>query len=118
MPVLASDLLLYLYQLYRLRFAGADAVALGVGALPAKDLLYLAKIATALGMQTVLSATSEAQVAAAAGALKKGSISCVVLSNRNLEDYSFDDTREKALRLLRSAELVGLSTPTRRSGKT
>lgn len=38
-PILASDLLLYPYQLYKLRLAGADAVNLVAAALAPKDLL-------------------------------------------------------------------------------
>uniref|UniRef100_A0A7S3DV71 indole-3-glycerol-phosphate synthase n=1 Tax=Entomoneis paludosa TaxID=265537 RepID=A0A7S3DV71_9STRA len=103
-PILASDLLLYPYQLYKLSLAGADAVSLVVGALPKKDLTYLIKIAASLKIQTLASVTSEVQLQALAE-LPKGAIAAVVVSNRELEDYSVDMTGDQALNLLRSSAM-------------
>merc|ERR1712232_1336868 len=103
-PVLASDLILYPYQLYKMSLAGADAVNLVVGALPEKDLTYLIKIASSLKLQSLASVTSEVQLEALAE-LPQGSISAVVVSNRELEDFSFDMSGEQALRLLKSQAL-------------
>mmetsp|Transcript_45248 Transcript_45248/g.109517 ORF Transcript_45248/g.109517 Transcript_45248/m.109517 type:complete len:985 (+) Transcript_45248:203-3157(+) len=103
-PVMASDLLLYPYQLYKMRLAGADAVNMVTAALAAKDLLYLTKIAQALSMQTMLSVTSAAQIKALE-IIPAGGISGLVVSNRELEDYSFDMTGQQALQLLQSEEL-------------
>ena len=104
-PVLASDLLLYPYQLYKLRLAGADAVNLVVGALESKDLLYLTKIAGTLQLQVVASVTSEVQISRLSK-LAPGSVVAVVLSNRDLENFDFDDSGEQALSLLRSEALA------------
>lgn len=82
-PILASDLLLYPYQLYKMRLAGADAVNLVVGALEAKDLLYLAKIASSLQMQTLLTVTSPAQIQKLS-VLKAGDIGGLIISNREV----------------------------------
>lgn len=82
-PVLASDLLLYPYQLYKMRLAGADAVNLVVASLAAKDLLYLTKIAAALQMQSLLTVTSIAQIKNLS-ILPSGSISGLIISNRNV----------------------------------
>merc|ERR1719223_1644213 len=100
-PILASDLLLYPYQLYKLRLAGADAVNLVVGALATKDLLYLTKIAASLKMQIIASVTSEVQIESISK-LGKGSVSAVVVSNRDLETFGFDDSGEQALKMLKS----------------
>ena len=62
LPVPASDLLLYPYQLYKLRLAGADAVTIIVGALEGKDLLYLTKIARTVQLQVVASVTTKVQI--------------------------------------------------------
>ena len=83
--ILASDLILYPYQLYKLRTAGADAVNLVGGSLANKDMTYLAKIASALQLQVLVTITSEVQLDALA-ALTPGSIDGVILSNRELED--------------------------------
>lgn len=99
-PILASDLILYPYQLYKLRLAGADAVTLVVGALTTKDLLYFTKIAASLKMNVVASVTSEVQI----DRLTKlgGKIDAISVSNRDLETFSFDDTGAQALNLLKS----------------
>lgn len=104
-PVLASDLLLYPYQLYKLRLAGADAVTLVVGALESKDLLYLTKIASTIQLQVVASVTSEVQIEMLSK-LGAGSIVALVVSNRELESFDFDDSGEQALSLLRSEALT------------
>jgi indole-3-glycerol phosphate synthase len=103
-PVMASDLLLYPYQLYKMRLAGADAVNMVAAALSGKDMLYLAKIAQALNMQALLSVTSTAQIKAL-DIIPAGGISALVVSNRDLEDFSFDMTGQQALKLLQSEEL-------------
>jgi indole-3-glycerol phosphate synthase len=61
-PLLASDLILYPYQLYQLRLAGADAINLITGALARKHILYLNKIASSLQLQTLATVTSETQI--------------------------------------------------------
>jgi len=103
-PVLASDLILYPYQLYKLRLAGADAVNLIVGALTSKDLLYLTKIASTLKMQIIASVTSEPQINWLTK-LSPGSIAAIVVSNRNLETFGFDESGEQALKLLQGDAL-------------
>mmetsp|Transcript_13629 Transcript_13629/g.31960 ORF Transcript_13629/g.31960 Transcript_13629/m.31960 type:complete len:1021 (+) Transcript_13629:123-3185(+) len=103
-PILASDLLLYPYQLYKMRLAGADAVNLIVGALATKDLVYLTKIAASLQMQTMLTVTSTAQVENL-NVLSANSINGIIVSNRNLEDFTFDMTGQQALNILDSDEL-------------
>eukprot|EP00980_Cylindrotheca_fusiformis_P012196 scaffold2962_cov126-Cylindrotheca_fusiformis.AAC.12 len=107
-PILASDLVLYPYQLYKMRLAGADAVNLIVASLASKDLLYLTKIASTLQMQTVAMVTSIAQVKALE-ILPVGSLSGLIVSNRDLEDFSFDMTGEQAISILRSDELKAFS---------
>lgn len=104
-PIMASDLLLYPYQLYKLWLAGADAVTLVVGALDSKDLLYLTKIASTLQMQVVASVTSETQINSITK-LGAGSIVALSLSNRQLENFDFDTTGEQALSMLKSEALA------------
>jgi len=103
-PILASDLLLYPYQLYKMRLAGADAVNLIAAALATKDLVYLTKIAASLQMQTMLTVTSTAQIENF-NVLGANSINGLIISNRNLEDFSFDMTGRQALDILESDEL-------------
>lgn len=107
-PILASDLILYPYQLYKLRLAGADAVNLVGGALANKDILYLTKIASSLQLQALVTVTSEVQIERLTEALPAGSLDGVIVSNRELEDFSFDNTGEQALSLLKSTALQAL----------
>jgi indole-3-glycerol phosphate synthase len=104
-PILASDLLLYPYQLYQLRLAGADAVNLMVAALEAKDLVYLVKIAASLQMQTFATVTSIKQIQNL-NILPAGSVKGLIVSNRNLEDFSFDMTGQQALDILTSQAMM------------
>lgn len=99
-PILASDLILYPYQLYKLSMAGADAVTLVGGTLASKDLFYLAKIASSVQLQVLVTVTSEVQLRALAS-MSEGSIDGIIISNRELEDFSFDMTGEQALRILK-----------------
>jgi len=104
-PLLASDLLLYPYQLYKLRLAGADAVYLIAAALEGKDFLYLSKIAKSLNLQTVISVTSEVQIELLTDLLPPGTIDSLVISNRELETFGFDESGKQALSLLESNAL-------------
>ena len=103
-PILASDLILYPYQLYKIRLSGADAVNLVAGALASKDLLYLTKIASSLQLQIVATVTTEVQIKEITD-LPKGSMSALIISNRELEDFSFDMSGDQALSLLQSDAL-------------
>ncbi len=101
-PILASDLILYPYQLYKLRLAGADAINLVAGALTRKDLLYLSKIAASMKMNVVVSVTSEVQIKAIT---QLGGISAISISNRDLETFAVDESGKQALNLLQSEAL-------------
>jgi len=104
-PILASDLLLYPYQLYKLRMAGADAVNLVVGALENKDLLYLTKIAATINLQVLAVCSSEHQINMVTK-LGPGSINALIVSNRELETFDFDSSGKQALSLLKSEALA------------
>ena len=104
-PILASDLILYPYQLYKLQLSGADAVNLLAGALAGKDLSYLTKIAASLKLQVLVTVTSTVQIEAVSS-LPKGSVQGLIVSNRQLEDFSFDTTGQQVLDLLKSDALT------------
>jgi indole-3-glycerol phosphate synthase len=102
--ILATDLVLYPYQLYQLRRAGADAVTLLVGALATRqDLVYLEKIAASLQLTVLWTVTSAVQLARV-----PAPCAGVVVSNRQLEDFGLDATGAQALALLRSDALRAL----------
>ena len=82
-PILASDLVLYPYQLYKIRLAAGDAVNLVVGALAKEDLMYLTKITSNLLMQSLLTVTSAAQIENL-NMLPTDSFSGLIVSNREV----------------------------------
>lgn len=107
LPILVSDLILYPYQLYQMRLAGADAVVFVTAALSTKDLVYLTKISSSLGLQSVVSVTSEVQLDRIVESnVNVSSIASLVVSNRNWEDFSVDESGEQALRILRSNSMA------------
>eukprot|EP00934_Nitzschia_sp_Nitz4_P008028 Nitzschia sp. Nitz4//scaffold230_size58257//32794//35800//NITZ4_006484-RA/size58257-augustus-gene-0.11-mRNA-1//-1//CDS//3329543259//8018//frame0 len=109
-PLLASDLFLYPYQLYKVRLAGADAVTLWCGALTDKELVYLCKIASKLGMQTVAVVTSEYQVTRVQELMEANGMALhgLIVSNRRLEDMRCDDSGKQALSILTSSSCKSL----------
>jgi indole-3-glycerol phosphate synthase len=110
-PVLVSNLVLYPYQLYQLRLARADAMTFVAAALSYKDLSYLIKIATSMGFQAVVVVSSEVQLdRVVASDMKTSLISALIVSNRNWEDFSIDETGEQALALLRSTSMTSFRT--------
>jgi indole-3-glycerol phosphate synthase len=104
--ILVTDLVLYPYQLYKLRLAGADAVNILVGALAtSKDIVYLTKIAASLQLQVLWTVTSAVQIARLSGAT---SCAGIIVSNRQLEDFTIDTSGDQALSLLQSDALQSL----------
>jgi indole-3-glycerol phosphate synthase len=75
-----------------------------VGALEGKDLLYLTKIARTVQLQVVASVTTKVQISML-NLLTAGSIVALVISNRDLETFDFDNSGRQALALLQSEEL-------------
>lgn len=107
-PILASDLILYPYQLFKLRLMGADAVSFLCAALEEKDLVYLTKIAASLRLKTLVTVTSAKHVKRLEKGLADGKgiqVDGLIVSNRNLEDFSVDVTGQQALDILESEEL-------------
>ncbi|GMH55777.1 hypothetical protein TrRE_jg1084, partial [Triparma retinervis] len=102
LPIMASDLILYPYQLYMLRMAGADAVNLVAAACSAKDLLYLGKIAKSIGLGVCVTVNSKVQVEKVQ---KVGVLDALLVSNREWEDFTVDQTGGRALQVLRSQEM-------------
>jgi hypothetical protein len=80
-----------------------------VGALAGKDLLYLSKIAGGIGFQTLAVVTSEVQIRSVTQ-LAPGGITALVISNRELENFAFDESGEQALKLLKSDALAEFRT--------
>eukprot|EP00752_Nemacystus_decipiens_P001480 g1455.t1 len=94
-PVMCSDVVVYPYQIYQARLAGADALKLLAPALPAKDLMYFHKISNALGMQCIVAVSSVKQMLMA---LRLPGIQAVSINNRDMATWALHPSRvEKIL---------------------
>ncbi|CAM9106885.1 unnamed protein product [Discosporangium mesarthrocarpum] len=89
-PVMCSDVVVYPYQIYQARLAGADALKLLAPALPQKDLMYFHKIAAAVGMQSIIAVSSVKQMLMA---LNLPEVKAVSINNRNMATWSLDTGR-------------------------
>lgn len=85
LPLLCKEFIIYPYQIYKARAAGADAVLLIAAILSDQDIKYFVRIAKALGLDALVEThTSEEfeRVAAIEG------VELVGINNRNLEDFT------------------------------
>ncbi|MEL6778779.1 MAG: indole-3-glycerol phosphate synthase TrpC [Cyanobacteria bacterium J06597_16] len=85
LPLLCKEFILYPYQLYKARAAGADAILLIAAILSDQDLSYFVRIAKALGLDALVethTAEEFERVMAIEGVVLIG------INNRNLEDFT------------------------------
>lgn len=87
LPLLCKEFIIYPYQIYRARLAGADAVLLIAAILADRDLQYFVKIAKVLGMTALVEVHTLAELDRV---LAIEGVSLVGINNRNLEDFSVD----------------------------
>jgi indole-3-glycerol phosphate synthase len=101
LPLLCKEFVIYPYQIYQARVAGADAVLLIAALLPDKDLTYFVRIAKALGLDTLVETRTPEEferVMAIEGVELMG------INNRNLEDFTVSlDTTQQILAAYKEA---------------
>ncbi|MEO0868573.1 MAG: indole-3-glycerol phosphate synthase TrpC [Cyanobacteria bacterium J06642_11] len=85
LPLLCKEFIIYPYQIYQARIAGADAILLIAAILSDKDLGYFTKIAKALGMTALVEVHTDKELERV---LDIDQITVVGVNNRNLEDFS------------------------------
>ncbi|MEL6491472.1 MAG: indole-3-glycerol phosphate synthase TrpC [Cyanobacteria bacterium J06621_3] len=95
LPLLCKEFIIYPYQIYQARLAGADAILLIAAILTDKDLKYFVKIAKVLGLDALVETHTVEEferVIAIEG------VELVGVNNRNLEDFTVSlDTTEKVV---------------------
>ena len=101
LPLLCKEFIIYPYQIYRARLAGADAVLLIAAILSDRDLQYFVKIAKVLGMTALVEIHTLAELDRV---LAIEGVSLLGINNRNLEDFSVD--LERTCNLLKEREKV------------
>ena len=85
LPLLCKEFIIYPYQIYQARLAGADAILLIAAILTDKDIGYFTKIAKVLGLDALVethTAEEFERVMAIAG------VELIGINNRNLEDFT------------------------------
>lgn len=95
LPLLCKEFIIYPYQIYQARLAGADAILLIAAILTDEDIRYFIKIAKVLGLDALVETHTIEEferVVAIDG------VELVGINNRNLEDFTVSlDTTQKVV---------------------
>ena len=94
LPLLCKEFILYPYQIYQARLAGADAILLIAAILDDKDIAYFTRIAKKLGLDALVethTAEEFERVMAIEG------VEMIGVNNRNLEDFTVSLKTTEAL---------------------
>ena len=86
-PILCKDFVLYPYQLYQARAAGADAALLIAAILSDSDLKYLSKVAQNLGLTTLVEVHDSEELERV---LNIPTFKLIGINNRNLKSFKTD----------------------------
>ena len=86
-PILCKDFILYPYQLYQARAAGADAALLIAAILTDSDLQYLYKVAENLGLTILLEVHDSEELERV---LNINLFNLIGINNRNLKSFKTD----------------------------
>ena len=85
LPLLCKEFIIYPYQIYQARLAGADAILLIAAILSDKDLNYFVKIAKVLGLDALVETHTLEEFGRV---LNIEGVELVGINNRNLEDFT------------------------------
>lgn len=95
LPLLCKEFIIYPYQIYQARLAGADAILLIAAILTDEDLKYFVKIAKVLGLDALVETHTVEEFERVVTI--KG-VELVGVNNRNLEDFTVSlDTTAKVV---------------------
>ena len=86
-PILCKDFILYPYQLYQARAAGADAALLIAAILSDSDLKYLSKVAETLDLKTLVEVHDSEELERV---LNISTFKLIGINNRNLKSFKTD----------------------------
>ncbi|MGB3293144.1 MAG: indole-3-glycerol phosphate synthase TrpC [Phormidesmis sp.] len=85
LPLLCKEFIIYPYQIFKARVAGADAVLLIAAILSDQDLTYFTRIARALGMDALVETHTAEEFERV---IQLAGVQLIGINNRNLEDFS------------------------------
>jgi len=87
LPLLCKEFIIYPYQIYQARLAGADAILLIAAILSDKDLSYFTKIARVLGLDVLVETHTVEEFERV---MTIEGVQLVGVNNRNLEDFTVE----------------------------
>lgn len=97
LPLLCKEFIIYPYQIYQARAAGADAVLLIAAILSDQDLTYFVRIAKALGLDALVETHTAEEFERV---IDLPGVELIGINNRNLEDFTVNlSTTERILRV-------------------
>lgn len=85
LPLLCKEFIIYPYQIFQARAAGADAILLIAAILSDQDLTYFTRIARSLGLDALVETHTPEEFERV---LKIEGVQLIGINNRNLEDFS------------------------------
>ncbi|MGC1310251.1 MAG: indole-3-glycerol phosphate synthase TrpC [Phormidesmis sp.] len=85
LPLLCKEFIIYPYQLYQARIAGADAVLLIAAILSDQDIKYFVRIAKALGLDALVETHTAEEFERV---IEIAGVELIGINNRNLEDFT------------------------------
>ena len=85
LPLLCKEFIIYPYQIYKARAAGADAILLIAAILSDQDLKYFVRIAKAVGLDALVETHTTEEFERVMGI---DGVELIGINNRNLEDFT------------------------------
>ncbi len=102
LPLLCKDFILWPYQLYQARAAGADAALLIAAILTDKDLHYLLKVAKSLGLAVLVEVHDATEIERV---LALDGVELIGINNRDLSNFEVDLATTERLMATYGAEV-------------
>lgn len=95
LPLLCKEFIIYPYQIYQARLAGADAILLIAAILTDEDLRYFTKIAKVLGLDALVETHTAEEFERV---ISIDGVELIGVNNRNLEDFTVSlETTQKVV---------------------
>ena len=95
LPLLCKEFIIYPYQIYQARLAGADAILLIAAILTDEDLKYFTKIAKVLGLDALVETHTAEEFERV---ISIEGVELIGVNNRNLEDFTVSlETTQKVV---------------------
>jgi indole-3-glycerol phosphate synthase len=109
-PVICNDFILYVYQVFRAKAAGADVIKLMASVLTVQEITYFTRVADTLGMSVIVVVSSKSQILDVLQNLPR--LEALSVSGRNMRIWKVDP--QKAKRILFDSKVIAAIEEKRR----